>query len=371
MGGNVGTNDEINWGAEPPPEDYLGFLNRINANWVGIVVDLNAYSSLDPTVRRIYEGHPSSFTDEALTVIIDTLHRHGCNVYLTLAFEPHEGDDSEHPTNRNQFGEPDLPLEDPRILPENWLWSVDHPDHEAFVADFFRTYTDQAVHIAQLAEDLGVEMYSLGTETDRLFRTRSGGRWPNDFVDELRSMIESVRAVYSGLLTYDMHTTALVVPEYLGPGSDHLWEDLGLDVVGISARFRLDYSLDTLPSVGQYEENWERIFSDYLIPLRQRNPNLPILFLEFGYGGGGGFRVFMDEDGNGLNDREEAYANLLNAFYNVNERFGRLVAGEFLWAHHWSSDRVWAASTNLTYNPAVRDELAEYVVRDYYLSQLD
>ena len=32
-------------------------------------------------------------------------------------------------------------------------------------------------------------MFSLGTETDRLFRTRSGGYWPNDFLQELRAMV--------------------------------------------------------------------------------------------------------------------------------------------------------------------------------------
>ena len=285
---------------------------------------------------------------------------------MTLAFESNnEVVDSEHPVQRWQLGGLDMLQENPSILPENWPWSLDHPDYESFVAEFWRTYTDQAVYFAQLAETLGVEMYSLGTETEELFRTRSGGKWLNDFGDELRSMVDAVRAVYSGLLTYDMHSNALTDPEEFSPETDHLWKDLGLAVVGISWHVPLDYQLRNLPGVEQYEENWERLFNDFLLPLRQRNPNLDIVFLEFGYGGGKIVRVFTDENGNRLNDREEAYANLLSAFFNVNESFDRLVAGAFLWSHFWSSDRDWA--TDPTYNAAVRDEVAEDVVRDYYL----
>ena len=53
-------------------------------------------------------------------------------------------------------------------------------------------------------------MYFLGTETDRLFRTRSAGDcWINDFGRELRSMTSSVRAVY-GLLAYDTHYSTIM-----------------------------------------------------------------------------------------------------------------------------------------------------------------
>ena len=50
-----------------------------------------------------------------------------------------------------------------------------------FVREFWNTYTEQAVHFARIAQEEGVRMYSLGTETDRLFRTRSGGDyWTNE-----------------------------------------------------------------------------------------------------------------------------------------------------------------------------------------------
>ncbi len=368
----------IEWGVDPLPEDYFRFLQRINANWVGISVALNIDGSLDSTVERIYEGFISTFTDEALTIMIDALHQHGCNVYLTLAFETNGADDAKHPVKRWQLGDPNMPREDTNILPENWPWALDHPDHERFVAEFWQTYTDQAVHFAELAEAAGVEMFSLGTETERIFRTRSGGSWPNDFGAELTAMVSSVRSVYGGLLTYDMHFSALTAVDFYGPGSNHLWEDLGLDIVGISAYFELvDTSPSSVLSVEDLEVSWERIFANYLVPLKQRNPSLDILFLEMGYTDAikapyrvGALswktRVFVDDNGNKLDDNQEAQGNILSAFFNVNEQHHRLVAGNFLWGHSWASDRDWAANTGLKHHMSVRDKLAEVVVRDHY-----
>lgn len=38
-------------------------------------------------------------------------------------------------------------------------------------------------------------------------------------------MVDRVRAVHSGLLTYDMHYSVLLDLEYFGPGSNHLWNE--------------------------------------------------------------------------------------------------------------------------------------------------
>ena len=75
---------------------------------------------------------------------------------------------------------------------------------------------------------------------------------------------------------------------------------------------------------------------------------------------------FEDNDGNGLDDSQETQANIYEAFFNVNERYNRLVAGAFLWGHDWGSDENWANRNGLLYQFAVRDKLAEDVVRRYY-----
>ena len=257
--GNWGTNATIvrEWeeagrvGRLIPP-DYIEWLKSLHVNWVGLSVALLYKDSLDSTVERVYPQDVDistysgaiTFSDEALRQIIRELREHGFNFYLTLAFEPYD-DNSPRPADRWLIGNPYGPQWSPNVLPENWPWSLDHPDHQRFVAEFWKTYTQQAVHFARIAEDEGVLMYSLGTETDYLFRTRSGDFWPNHFGQELKSMVDSVRSVYSGLLTYDMHTSVFLWPHDYGPGSDHLWEDLDLDIIGISAYFPIT---DTAPN---------------------------------------------------------------------------------------------------------------------------
>ncbi|MEE9184488.1 MAG: hypothetical protein V3U39_08430 [Acidimicrobiia bacterium] len=380
MGGNWGLTSLINWGVDPPSADYLAFLDRIDANWVGISVSLHIDSSLDSSVERIYSGVDiPTFSDQALTVMIETLHSHGFKVFLTLAFD--FDPPVEFPVKRWQLGDPKMPSEDPSILPENWPWALDHPNHTSFVTGFWQTYTEQAVYFATLAESLGVEMYSLGTETERLFRSRSGGYWPNHFGAELTTMVISVRAVYSGLLTYDMHYDALT-PGYLGPGSDHLWEDLGLDVVGVSAYFPLVLTMPTtVLSVAELETSWQQVFADLLVPLRTRNPLLPIVLLEFGYVDAiespyqPAYRnftpwIFTDNNGNSLDDSQETQANIYQAFFNVNEQNSDLISGTFLWGHDWGSDDDWAQGFGKLHGFAIRDKLAEAVVAAQYASYL-
>lgn len=195
MGGNWGTNEESMNPSFPP--DYFEFFHSLNVDWVGISVALHVNDSLDSTVERKYSDVDiPTFTDEFLRQLIQAFRHQGFQVYLTLAFEEQEAAQAEHPVERHQLGDPNMPDIDPAILPEFWPWSLDHPDHQEFVAEFWDTYTQQAVHFAQIAEDEGVELYSLGTETEGLFRSRSGGDWPNDFGAQLQTMVSAVRAVY-------------------------------------------------------------------------------------------------------------------------------------------------------------------------------
>ena len=225
------------------PLDYIEWLKSLHVNWVGLSVALYYDDSMDSTVERVsLSDLEVTFSDEAIRQFIREFRGHGIDVYLTLAFNDHDAGQAAHPAFRWQLGSPSTPEGSRVMLPEFWPWRLDHPDHERFVAEFWETYTQQAVYFARIAEDEGARLYSLGTETEALFRTRSGDPsdphryWTNHFGQELRSMVDRVRAVYSGLLTYDMHYSALTASDHFGPGSNHLWEDLDLDIVGISAR---------------------------------------------------------------------------------------------------------------------------------------
>ena len=394
--GNWGTPFVSDWEAsnrsEPLiPSDHVEYLRSLNVNWVGLSVALHYEDSMDSTVERVYSSDVDipTFSDDALRQFIREFKENGIDVYLTLAFESHEAETSDRPVRRWQLGDPGEQATgvppDPanvfgHIAPENWPWNPDHPDHSRFVAEFWETYTAQAVHFARIAEEEGVRMFSMGTETERLFRTRSGDYWPNDFRQELETLVDSVREVFSGLLTYDMHYTALTADDFFGPGSRHLWGDLDLDVVGISAWFPVaDLVPSTVTSVENLEERYEQIFKDYLIPLATRNSGRPVAFLEYGASdyvdspanpGDAQIRPFefSDADGNGLDDGRETQANMYQALLNTMAKYPGVLDGVFWWDNWIASDEDWAKfwATQRTY--PIRGKLSEDVVRSTYES---
>ena len=155
ISGNWGTNREVvnAWNPERSerliPLDYVAWLHDLRVNWVGISVALHYDDSMDSTVERVYshERQIPTFSDQGLRQLIREFREHGFDVYLTLAFESHEAERAERPVNRGQLGRPTIPDYGPAILPEHWPWLPSHPDHDRFVEEFWRTYTDQAVHV--------------------------------------------------------------------------------------------------------------------------------------------------------------------------------------------------------------------------------
>ena len=390
--GHWGTNETVvaEWvatGKVGPliPPDYIEWLKSLHVNWVGIAIGLHYDDSMDSTIERDYltlEGR--TFPDDVLRQMIREFRGHGIEVYLTLALSDHEAGQAARPAHRWQLGHPDPPH---NILPENWPWRPDHPDHQRFVTEFWETYTQQAVYFARIAEDEGARMYSLGTETDVLFRTRSGdigdpdqNHWTTDFGQELKAMADRVRAVYSGLLTYDMHYQVFVDPEYFGPGSNHLWEDMDLDIVGVSAYFPLTDTAPTIPiSVETAEKKYEEIFSNSLKHLAQQNPNRPIMFLEYGavdvvsapaapdrsdfseY-------VFSDLNGNGLDDGQETQANIYQGLINAMVNNPGVLDGVFYWDNWITSDELWGEWWVNHRSFSIKSKLAEEVIRTAYES---
>ena len=400
--GNWGMNPEIvrAWEANGRKEplvslDHIAYLKSLNVNWVGLSVALHYDDSMDSTVERVYSGvRTPTFRDDVLKQFIREFRSHGIDVYLTLAFEAHEAETAGRPVHRWQLGDPGqsatgIPSDDPnvvgRISSNYWPWNPDHPDHQRFVAEFFKTYADQAVHFARIAQEEGVKLYSLGTETDRLFRTRSGNYWPNDFRQELESMVARVRDEYSGKLTYDMHYDVLPDTYFFGPGSNHLWEDLNLDIIGVSAWAPLtDSPPSTVMSVESLQAAWEKMFKEHLIPLAERNPGRPIVFLEHGAhdvvqaprypasrpSDSRPF-IFTDTDGNGLDDGRETQANMYQALLDTMKKYPGVVNGVFWWDNFAVSDALWADFPATQRNWFIRDKPSEDVVRSAYESWAD
>ena len=407
ISGNWGTNRPVveaweDGGSTGPliPSEYIAWLHDLHANWILISVALHIEDSMDSTVSRETgrDRQIPTWRDDSLRQLIHEFRENDFDVYVTLSFEEHEARrDAQRPVARWLLGDPapphtgGAPPHDPPIAPENWPWRPDHPDHRSFVAEFWETYADQAVHFAEIAEDEGVALYSLGTESDRLFRSRpdpddparpESGYMHNDFGDELRTMVDRVRAVYSGRLTYDMQPLALLYADHygIGSGAGHLWEDLDLDIVGLSGWPPVT---DTVPtevlSLRELEASYEEVFRTYLVPLAGRNPGRALIFLEFhsmdlvaapadtaSNAHLGEEKVFTDDNRNGLDDGEETQANLFQAYFNTSERYPGIVNGAFFWDNWIATDALWAEWWVGRRNFSLRGKLAEEVVRAEY-----
>ena len=382
--GYWGTNEQVveEWegtGSGPlVPPDYLDWLKSLHANWIGISVHLFIDDSMDSSVQRT-DPVLGAFSDLALRQFIRDFRAEDINVYVTLAITDEAAAAAERPVRRWQLGDPGDPGQG--VLPEHWPWRADHPDHENFVSEFWESYTRQAVHFAGIAQEEGARMFSLGTETDRLFRTRAGEH-ATHFGEELGSMVDQVRAVYDGALTYDMHYDVFRAPDYYGPGSFCLWEDLDLDVIGISAWFNLtDASPSSVVSTARLEMAYDRIFREYLIPLSNDNPERPVVFLEYGAmdvvaaphdpantSDQGKPFVFVDANGNGVDDGRETQANIYQAVLNTMAAHPGAVNGLFFWDNWMASNELWSEWWANHRNFDIRGKSAEAVIRAAYAS---
>lgn len=378
-GGNWGMNRWNITDSNPPvyPEEYFNWLHDIGVNWVGMSIALHYDNSLDSIVKRKYDAQIPTYDDEKLRLAIREFKNRGFKVYMTLAFESKEAETAEFPVQRWQLGDPEAHIYNPGIYFDNWPWAITHPLHHQFVKSFFDSYTNQAVHFAQIANDEGVDMYSLGTETDKLFRTRPGGIGTNDFYINLKKMVESVRDVYSGMLTYDQFYAVLNSPNYFGASCDSLWNDLKLDAVGISCYFGLFETIPTqVATMDTLTEIWDKIITNYIVPLKNRNPNRPIILTEFGYTNDikspylsniNEFqpRVYSDINSNGLDDGEEVQANIYNSFFKTIIEREQIIEGAFLWGNEMGT-AIQYLDWNTRIHIGIRDKIADSIVKHYY-----
>lgn len=345
--------------------EYWDFLKAENVQWIGLSVAMFNSPITSPDVQLRYRPAGAvdydtyTFDDADLQNFISKAKRLGFKVYLTLAFEPggvnippSAGDPTcntdRYVVNRAFFGEPRIDASNPLetcMNPSYWWWDPAHPEYAANVARFWSTYTQIAVKYASLCQKLGVDMFSLGTESDGLFRTRASATWPNDFKAQLTTMVAAVRAVYSGLVTYDQSYAVLRYPYGFdgAVGESALFLDIGLDVVGVSAYFDLAAApVSRVLSVAELESSWEKVFTTYLEPLQAANPGKPIVFLEFGYvddvdaPAQPQSNVLAPEPAmgpSGMTDGMQQQANIYQSFFNVDESHGNLVKGAFLWGN--------------------------------------
>lgn len=209
----------------------LDELAATGANWVAFVV--TQYQS---NIRSTDIGKTNGTVDDA--DLIDLI-RHAHTLGLGVTLKPHVDLHSDPRRNRAHIGS---------AFESEGEWE-----------NWFSTYTDFIVHYAELAEENRVEQLVIGTEL--------AGTTHRD--DDWRGVVEQVRDVYGGSLTYaSLDSESLAIT----------WWD-ALDVIGVDAYYVLTSDPD--PSKLQLERGW-RPYLDALNGLSERW-GMPILLTEIGY----------------------------------------------------------------------------------------
>ncbi len=154
------------------------------------------------------------------------------------------------------------------LKPHVWLFDRDGEvwrgdiamTSEADWSAWFGGYGDFMLHYAQLAQQLGIEALSVGTELHGTVHREA----------EWRALIERVRGVYGGKLTY----SANWYREYAEVG---FWD--ALDWIGLQGYFPLSDA--EFPSVDQLVDGWAEPVEE--LAALARATGRPIVFTEIGY----------------------------------------------------------------------------------------
>lgn len=378
IGGNWGENRLR--GIAEQPQDYYDWLETLSPNWVAIIVEMHLDNYTDDSVELDYSEqlYVPSFRDDAFRDIVRGFKKRNLNVLVSMSLDAGSPGVTPKAANRWQLGDPYAYQSDTNISQQDWPWDPANPAYTGYVQNFWNSYAACISHIAELCEEEDVNIFSIGIETERLFRTRPGPAFPNEFKDEILNVISEAKKYYSGKITYQMHWSALTSPE-LEPGSGHLWEDLNFDIIGLSAYFKLTESSPTrVLSVQELEAAWNNVFSNQIIPLKNKNPLRKILFIEFGYvdvlgspyfADADSFinKIFTDNDGNGKDDGEEQQSNIITSFYNINDNNNRLVEGVFMFSHEIASNFIWSTGHGKLRSHSIRDNIAESFLRSKYI----
>src|SRR5262245_15616958 len=136
---------------------------------------------------------------------------------------------------------------------------------------WFQSYTQFVLHYAQIAQEEGVELYCMGTE----FKTISGAANRDRWI----AVINAIRGVYSGPLTYAANAT-FPADEFT---SVSFWDQL--ELIGLDGYFNLTDQNN--PTVSQLISAWtSNRFGENIVATVQNFANSrqkPLIFTEIGY----------------------------------------------------------------------------------------
>lgn len=291
----------------------FAFIERSNANWVSIQpygILFSDSTGVEFNKDSIWEC--SSF--KGLIKHINILHEQGYKVFL----KPH------------------LILKYDK--PGAWVGNLELGSKKNWKT-FEDTYFKYIKCLADIADTTNVEMFSIGTEVGGYARKRK---------KHFRSLIDTVRSIYSGKLTYCANFDAYQKFPF--------WEEM--DLIGIDAYFTVDDSPNT--RIENCWAGWSPIRAK-LKSLSERKGK-PVFFAEFGYtssdycaykayGGHGSTEVNLVAQAN-------AYRAVFDVFWNK-EWF----AGGFSWFWLFDNDQP-ENYDNVSFSP--QNKPAEDIISKLY-----
>ena len=295
-------------------------VESINANWIAVVPE----ATLDRATLKLLPDSVNDFWGETVAANIEAV-RLAKSLGYKVFLKPHI-----------VLGEKVGRSED-KTKKASWrgdLKAGSEGDWEKLEAE----YGQYIIELARLAEQYDVELFSIGTEL-KGFVAHRGTFW--------FSLIDQVRAVYSGKITYSANWD-----EYK---SIRFWSEL--DYIGVDAYFPLSKS--ETPKVRQVKRKWKSIRSN-LEKLSKRYDR-QILFTEYGYRNisNSGHRPWEHVKDRDTASNLTAQKNLYQALYESVWTESWL-AGGFLWK--WFAKPLSEDNTDFT----VQDKPAQAVVREWY-----
>lgn len=211
-------------------------------------------------------------------------------------------------------------------------------DSEEDWKTFEESYTEYILFYAKIAQDEGIELFSIGTEMKTMVLERP---------EYWTKLIAEVKKVYKGKITYAANWDSYKNPKFWGL----------LDFIGIDAYFPL--SDQKTPTVNELEKAWEPIVVE--IEQIAKKENKRILFTEFGYRSVD-YTALEPWEGNFNTVNHPAQINALKAVFNTFWSKDWFMGG-FLWKWYDYHENAGGLDNSRF---TVQNKPAEDIVRDWY-----
>ncbi len=255
--------------AKPPSDQSLLNMKNVGVNSVAINVWWFQDTITSTSMHEDFSRYSS--TQSSVAHAIDTAHSLGMKVMLKPMLDVNDG---------------------------TWRAEINPTDKETW----FANYTHFLGTFADLAQQKGVELFSLGCEMNTLEATSNNASWTN--------LITNIRSRYDGKLTYAANWSPN--SSNLGGYKNVTWWNQ-LDVIGIDAYFPI--ATNNNPTVASMTATWNTEANKIESWLNSSGLNKNVIFTEVGYesaNGTGQQPWGVDNPQPDLQEQADAYQAMLN-----------------------------------------------------------